>query len=261
MRRTSWGLIQKYDPPRGVAIATLAYDYRPNFHVEAHAHGSDQLLFAPRGAMEVSAGRRRWLIPPQFAFWIPARIEHSIRMCGTVSMRTLYLRRGLAPGLPADFTVIQVSPLLRELIVEAVSIGHLRAGNPHHRTLQRLLVRQIEQAAPMPMSVTLPADPRALAVAEASMANYRGSPPLPSLCRKAGVSVRTVERTFQREVGLTFELWRRQARLLKAIELLAGGTSVKEVAFEIGYEGSSTFVEMFRKTMGTTPGAWAARLK
>ena len=61
-------------------------------------------------------------------------------------------------------------------------------------------------------------------------------------------------------MGLTFELWRRQARLLKAIELLAGGTSVKEVAFEIGYEGSSTFVEMFRKTMGATPRAWATRL-
>jgi len=260
MRRTARVTTRDFDPPPGVSIATLAYDYRRDQRVAAHAHGSDQLLFAPRGAMDVSAGRRRWLIPPQFAFWIPARTEHSIRMCGAVSMRTLYLRPGLAPGLPADFMVIQVSPLLRELIVEAVSTGRLRAGNPHHRTLQRLLVRQIEQASPMPMSVTLPADPRALAVAEASMANYRGSPPLPSLCRKAGVSVRTVERAFQREVGLTFELWRRQARLLKAIELLAGGTSVKEVAFEIGYEGSSTFVEMFRKTMGATPRAWATRL-
>jgi AraC-like DNA-binding protein len=157
--------------------------------------------------------------------------------------------------------VIQVSPLLRELIVETVATGKLRASNAHHRTLQRLLVRHIEQAPPMPMSVTMPMDRRASAIAEASMTAWRGCPPLPSLCRKAGVSVRTVERAFQREVGLTFELWRRQARLLKAIELLAGGASVKEVSFEVGYEGASTFVEMFRKTMGTTPGAWASALQ
>jgi AraC-like DNA-binding protein/quercetin dioxygenase-like cupin family protein len=251
------GLTRDYDPPRGVAIATLAYDYKPDFRVRTHAHGSDQLLFAPRGAMEVTAGRQRWLIPPQFAFWIPVGTKHSIRMCGAVSMRTIYLRPGLIHQQDAC-RVIQVPPLLRELIVEAVATGQLRANNAHHRTLQQLLVRQIERARPMPMSVTMPVDKRAVAVAEASISNYRGCPPLPSLCRKAGVSVRTVERAFQREVGLTFELWRRQARLLKAIELLVGGASVKEVSFEVGYEGPSTFVEMFRKTMGTTPGAWKA---
>lgn len=261
MRRPGRVLTRQFDPPRGVSIATLAYDYRPDFRIKTHAHGSDQLLFAPRGAMEVTAGRQRWLIPPQFAFWIPARTEHSLRMCGAVSMRTLYLRPGLAAPVPGACSVIQVSPLLRELIVEAVATGQLRASNAHHRTLQQLLVRQIAKASPMSMSVTMPADRRALAVADASMAGFRGCPPLPSLCRKAGVSVRTVERAFQRDVGLTFELWRRQARLLKAIELLAGGASVKEVSFEVGYESASTFVEMFRKTMGTTPRAWATMLE
>lgn len=261
MRRRAAAVTHRFDPPKGVSIATLAYDYRPGFQVAAHAHGADQLLFAPRGAMEIAAGRQRWLIPPQFAFWIPARTRHSIRMCGAVSMRTLYLRPGLAARLPISCTVIHAAPLLRELIVEAVATGHLRANDPHHRTLQRLLVRQIARAAELPISVTMPVDPRALAVAEATMSHHRGCPPLPALCRQAGVSVRTVERAFQRDVGVTFELWRRQARLLKAIELLAAGRSVKEVAFEIGYEGSSTFVEMFRQTMGTTPRAWASGLQ
>src|SRR5712691_12278388 len=107
MRRLSGAMIRDFDPPPGVTIATLAYDYRPNYAVDLHAHGSDQLLFAPRGAMEVSAGRQRWLIPPQFAFWIPARTKHSIRMCGAVSMRTLYLRPGLSARLPGACTVIR----------------------------------------------------------------------------------------------------------------------------------------------------------
>jgi quercetin dioxygenase-like cupin family protein len=101
-------LTRHFDPPRGVSIATLAYDYPPDFRVQTHAHGSHQLLFAPRGAMEVTAGRQRWFIPPQFAVWIPAKTRHSIRMAGAASMRTLYLRPGLAPTLPKTCVVLQV---------------------------------------------------------------------------------------------------------------------------------------------------------
>ena len=45
-----------------------------------------------------------------------------------------------------------------------------------------------------------------------------------------------MERIFQREVGMSFETWRRQARLMKAVELLVSGCAVKEVAFEVGYK-------------------------
>jgi len=98
MRHT--GLLREYDPTPGVSISTLAYEYPVGFNVVEHAHGSDQLIYAPRGVMEVAAGRSLWLIPPQFAVWIPAYTPHKIRMPGAVSMRTLYLRRGLASRLP-----------------------------------------------------------------------------------------------------------------------------------------------------------------
>ena len=48
---------------------------------------------------------------------------------------------------------------------------------------------------------------------------------------------------------------------MKALELLVSGQSVKEVAFRIGYRQPSAFVEMFRRTLGTTPKAWIAALE
>ena len=69
-----------------------------------------------------------------------------------------------------------------------------------------------------------------------------------------------MERTFLREVGMSFETWRRQARLMKAVELLVSGCAVKEVAFEVGYRQPSAFVEMFRAALGATPKAWVAAL-
>jgi AraC-like DNA-binding protein len=223
--------------------------------VPEHSHGSDQLIYATRCVMEVSAGQSFWLLAPQFATWIPARTSHRIRMPGPVSMRTLYLGRELARHLPSVCTVIHVAPLLRELIVEAVRTGQLRSRNGLHCAMRDLLLSQLPAASHVPTSVTLPKDRRALAVAEAQIAKLGDSSSLHDLCTSAGVSVRTVERTFRREVGMDFETWRRQVRLMKGIELLVGGCQVKEAAFEAGYRQPSAFVEMFRRTLGTTPKA------
>ncbi len=255
------GFVSDYDPKPGVSISTLAYEYPPDFAVLEHAHGSDQLIYATRGVMEVSAGRSYWLIPPQFAVWIPSRTSHRIRMPGAVSMRTLYLRHGLAPGLPAVCTVLHIAPLVRELILEAVRIGQLRMGIHLHCALRDLILSRLQIASSVPTFVTLPKDSRALAVARACMVNQTKSPSLGALCDDVGVSVRTIERAFQREVGMSFESWRCQVRLMKAIELLVGGCPVKDVAFQVGYRQPSAFGEMFRRTLGTSPKAWAAALE
>src|SRR6202011_6151446 len=114
---------------RGISIATLAHEYQRGFLVPEHAHGSDQLVYAISGVMEVCSGQRVWGIPPHFALWIPARTAHRIHMHGAVSMRTLYFRPGLVSGLPPGCAVLHVTPLQRELTVEAVRIGQLRMRN------------------------------------------------------------------------------------------------------------------------------------
>ena len=245
-----------YDPRPGVSIATLAWDYRAGFEVPEHAHGSHQLVYATHGVMELSAGQSFWLIPPHFAIWVPARTFHRIRMPAPVKMRTLYLRRTVAPDLPRSCTVLPVTPLLRELIVEAVRIGNLRSVNRLHRGLCDLIVEQLRTAAPLPTQVNLPRDARALAVAQTLLENPGRGAALHALCARAGASVRTIERIFRAEAGMDFESWRRQVRLVKGIELLVAGRQVKEVAFATGYRQPGAFVQMFRRTMGTTPKAW-----
>jgi AraC-like DNA-binding protein len=254
-------LITEYDPGHGAMISTLSYEYPRAYQVPEHAHGSDQLIYAIRGVMQVSVGRCLWLIPPHFGMWIPARIRHSISMPNAVSMRTLYMRRGLSAKLPLTCTVLHITPFLRELIVEAVRLRELRTRDRLHGALRDLLLAKLENASPMAMSLTLPEDPRARAVADNVIANLAGRLPLAQMCASVGASVRTVQRIFRREVGSDFESWRRQARLMKAVELLVGGHSVKQVGFALGYSQPTAFVEMFRGILGTTPGAWIKRLQ
>jgi AraC-like DNA-binding protein len=254
------GLLTEYDPKPGVSIATLAYEYPPGFLVPEHSHGSDQVIYATRGVMQVTAGQSYWMIPPQFAIWIPAFTTHRIRMPRAVSMRTLYLRRGLTARVPAGCAVLHVTPLLRELIVETVRIGNLHTRDRMQTALRDLLLAQIGRASPVPTFVTMPRDARALALAQALIDKPSVAASLDKMCTQGGVSKRTIERLFQREVGMSFETWRRQARLMKAVELLVSGCSVKEVAFEVGYKQPSAFVEMFRASLGSTPKAWVAAL-
>jgi AraC-like DNA-binding protein len=253
-------VLTDYDPKRGVSVATLAYEYPSSFQVPEHAHGSDQLIYAISGLMEVSSDQSVWFIPPHFALWIPAWTDHRILMPGPVSMRTLYLRTGLNARSGPGCAVLHVTPLLRELIVETVRVGQLRMRNRYECALRGLLIPQLQKASPLPTFVTLPREERALGVARAILRNPAESKSMAALCAEVGVSVRTIERTFVKEVGTNFESWRRQVRLMKAVELLVSGCSIKEVAFKIGYCQSSAFVEMFRRTFGTTPKAWISAL-
>lgn len=249
----------RYDPGPGVSISSLAYDYPAGWRVPEHEHASDQLIYASSGVMEVAVGRSLWLIPPQFALWIAAHVRHSIRMPGAVAMRTLYVRPGLARN--KSTAVLHVTPLLRELIVEAVRLGNIKTRTKEHAAFGSVLVAQIDKASPIPTMLAMPSDARARSLAALVITNPKSSRKMSDQCREIGVSVRTIQRIFHREVGTDFETWRRQARLMKAVELLASGRRIKEVAFAVGYRQASTFVEVFRRSFGETPRAWVASLR
>jgi AraC-like DNA-binding protein len=70
------------------------------------------------------------------------------------------------------------------------------------------------------------------------------------------MSPRTLSRRFVDETGFSFAEWRQQARLLRALEMLATQTPVTSVALELGYDNVSAFIAMFKRAMGTTPSRY-----
>jgi AraC-like DNA-binding protein len=76
--------------------------------------------------------------------------------------------------------------------------------------------------------------------------------------RRAGMSERTLARLITRETGMSFGRWRQQLGVMLAVKWLAGGASIQEVAQDLGYESLPSFVTMFRKTIGVSPGRYMA---
>jgi AraC-like DNA-binding protein/mannose-6-phosphate isomerase-like protein (cupin superfamily) len=236
-------------------INLFARDYAPGHRVRLHFHDRDQLLYASRGVMTVQTGADTWVVPTQRAVWIPAGTSHAIVMSGAVSMRALYLRARLAQ-LPRSCCVVNVTPLLRELIAHACAFAALSRRIPWQRHLIDVILDQLALIQTVPLQLPNASDARARRITGLLIANPGDRRPLGELCHSAGATKRTVERLFQAEMGMTPGKWRQQLRLMQALRLLAGGAKVTQAALDAGYSTPSAFIAMFRKALGTTPRSY-----
>jgi AraC-like DNA-binding protein/mannose-6-phosphate isomerase-like protein (cupin superfamily) len=234
-------------------VRTLAREYSPGHVIPLHFHNRHQLVYASCGVMTVHTSGGTWVVPAHRAVWIPAGVPHTITMSGAVAMRTLYLKPRLSPALPRDCCVLNVSALLKELILRACAFGSLKKRIERQRHLLDLILDEMEEIEMVPLHLPNPSDARALRVARALAAEPGGRRRLREICESAGASKRTVERIFQRELGMTLGKWRQQLRLMQALRFLAGRAKVTHAALEAGYSTPSAFVVMFRKALGTTP--------
>ena len=88
-----------------------------------HSHHCAQLVYASKGVMAVTTESAAYVVPPQRAVLMPRNVCHQIDARSAVSMRTLYIESEEFPNLPNEVSVLRVTPLLREMIVAAVSAG------------------------------------------------------------------------------------------------------------------------------------------
>jgi AraC-like DNA-binding protein len=238
---------------RTSAITTLTLDYPAGHVIPLHFHDRDQLVYASRGVMTVRTCDGTWVVPPHRAVWIPAEISHTITMSGGVAMRTLYLKPRFAEALPRSCCVINISTLLKELILYACTFRALKKTVRWQGHLIAVILHQLKTVQTVPLQLPHLSDPRLVRIADVFTKDPRDARTLVELCRVGGASKRSIERLFQRETGMTFGKWRQQLRLMQGMCLLAEGAKVTHAALESGYSTPSAFISMFRKALGITP--------
>src|SRR3979411_1421587 len=121
-------------------MASVSADLPHGHVIPEHSHPEDQLLFASKGVMTLRTKQGVWVVPAMRAMWIPAGTPHSVRMSGQVSMRTLYLLPKLCRTLPTRCFVMNVSALLKELILHACKFSKLRKKKAPERRIAELRI-------------------------------------------------------------------------------------------------------------------------
>jgi AraC-like DNA-binding protein len=240
-------------------VGAMPKEFPDGFVIAPHRHERAQLLYASAGTMRVITPDGTWILPSLRALWIPAETEHEIRMAGAVAMRTLYVAPAAAPWLPTRCTVIEVSALLRALILEAMGepIEHLVDGRAG--LIMALLLEELRRAQTVPLNIPMPRDRRLLALCRALLERPEADESLEAWADRVHASSRTLSRLFRRETGMSFLAWRQQVRLAEALARLALGQSVGAVAHDLGYASASAFTAMFRRALGATPRVYLQR--
>lgn len=205
----------------------------------------NQLICATRGMMTVHTGNTSWAVPPHRAVWIPSRVSCTIEMQGETALRMLYLRSRIRLGV----SVVNITPLMRELILRAIALGALDAAVPAQKRLCAIIRDELKALETVPLQLPAPKDPRARLLAELAATNR----PLGALLHECGASRRTMERVFREETAMSLGQWLRRQKLLRAIRLLAAGRSVKQAALDLNYANPSAFIAMFRRETGASP--------
>lgn len=240
-------------------VAAMPKDFPSGHHIARHSHERGQLVYATRGVMRVATDQGTWVVPPQRALWIPPGVEHEIRMSGTVAMRTLYIAPETTTGLPADCQVIEVSDLLRALILAAMEEPVDYDSGSRGEAIAQLLLHELRGVAVVPLHLPLPQDARLQAICRRLQENLSADLDIETLAQDAGMSSRSLARLFQRETGMGFLAWRQQARLAEALAQLSSGKPVALVASDLGYASPAAFTAMFRRSLGTTPGKYFSK--
>lgn len=233
-------------------------------HFEPHHHAWAQLAYCASGMLQVVAARGKeassdevtYIVPPSRAVWIAPGVRHAVHALEAAEFRTLYLHPGVSPAGWATCRMIEVSPLLRELIP---ALDQASATTARERALTQLVLDELTRADALPLGVPLPhpetGDKRLRALCEAVLADPGRRATLGAWANDVGASERTLARLFKAELGMNFQHWRQQAALAHALPLLANGHAISAVATRCGYASDSAFSAMFKAAMGVPPRA------
>lgn len=253
---TDW--IDPDDVPRPIVTYGFAADDFGGVELERHRHAKGQILLVQRGALSCEVEGGLWIVPPRSAVWIPGGALHAIKITGALEGYNAFVDPAVGQGLPRSCCAVSVTPLLRELLIRSASLPVLYEEGGVNSRLMAVLLDELATAQVEDLHLPMPTDRRLRRIVDLMMEAPAERGTLDVWAKRAGLSARTLARLIGRETGMSFGRWRQQLGIVLAVKWLAGGASIQQVAADLGYESVPSFVTMFRKALGTSPGRYMA---
>jgi AraC-like DNA-binding protein len=237
-------------------VVAIGNDYPDGHRIKPHHHRRGQLLSGATGVIVLSTAEGTWVMPPQRGMWIPPATEHRVQMIGAVSVHSLYIEPCAIPGLPSHCQVVGISPFMRSLMTEAMSLPLEYDLDGRPGALMQLLQYEMQQLSVLPLSLRYPAHGPLSARCRQFVERPNIHETIDEWAEALRMSRRSFTRLFRRETAMSFVAWRQQACLLCAMPRLAAGEAVTTIAIDLGYENPAAFTLMFRRAFGSPPLAY-----
>lgn len=212
-----------------------------------HSHPWGEFVYSFSGVMEVRLESDHLTAPAHYGIWLPPGIVHEGLNRYSATHCSLYL-------MPEAPCTLEVNPLTIALL-EHLRLYPLSSplSEENHRLLG-VLRDQLKGSQRYKNFLPYTDDPLLKGILEKLEKNPADDTPLAELASSSGTTIRTLNRKCQDALGMPLNEWRQRMRVVKAIHLLEKGGKVENVAFEVGYNSASSFIAMFQRQTGITPG-------
>lgn len=220
---------------------------------ESHVHPWGMLNYVSQGLMELTVDSRRMVSPPQYGIWIPPGVSHGAVNRNALEFRAVYVSLAIAAKMPAEACALSISEVLKVLLDEFARLDIITPREPAHVRMSRVVIDQILAARPVANFLPSSEEPHLVAAMAFARTYIARGDSVRDIARSQHMSVRTLERLAQSELGIGFGEWRQRLRFTLGVELLAKQQSVETIARELGYATASSFIEMFKRQACCTP--------
>jgi AraC-like DNA-binding protein len=238
------------------SLRSFVEGYPDGGRIPRHAHDWDQLALISESAAIVETDEL-YVVHPLFkGLWLPAGVEHSIYSPRKFYLHTLYFEPATL-RTDSHPQVLGLDNLARELILLLCTAPRPAQRGTRHAYALALLEEVLPEAKPESFSLPRPRHERARKLADYFAARPGDGRSVEVIAAEiGGASLRTFERLFSDETGLSLATWRRHSRLLASLSLLAEGKSIGEVAHAVGYESAPAFSTAFKQCFGVSPSSY-----
>lgn len=223
-----------------------------------HQHPQGQLAMVLHGTVTCEVPGALWMAPLHGGFWIPGGVPHGLRVSAGGNVCFLFVEDAAA-AMPPTCCALGISPLLRELILRLVAMAGDPQCEPRARRLHAVLLDELVRMPTEALYLPVSEEPRLRRLLDALMRDPSDRTTAAQWASRLAMSERTLTRLVQLETGMSFGRWSQRLRLIVALQWLASGLSVQQVAHDLGYDSVSAFIAMFRKAMGQPPARYLAQ--
>jgi AraC-like DNA-binding protein len=237
-----------------VAVPFVTRGFREHIRVSTewgeHSHPTHELLWNDHGASTARVGPRTWTVTPLVGLWIPAGVVHTGHAPAGTRQRAVQFSLVDSVAIAPGPTAVDITDLLR-LLLDRIDDETL---DDEALARTEAMVLDVLRPAPRELMLRMPESDLLRPIVDALTADPADATTLAAWADRLGVSSRTVTRAFTAETGLGFTRWIAAFRAHAAIELLAEGSRVDDVAERMGFRSPSAFGTAFRRVTGTSPG-------
>ncbi|MCQ4125285.1 helix-turn-helix domain-containing protein [Rhodococcus erythropolis] len=235
----------------------------PAARLASTANEREPLLFwVHTGRAELQISGRTRSVTAGAAIWVPAGVAYSIRVDpGAVAFPIPLPAADLPPALnrvidfeiPADWQDWLVHQF-------AHNLGFLRGETAAGAGLIELVAgvhSDGDDNSPSYSPPRLPRSAETLEIARTLLRTPSDDTELSRFAQQLKIGVRTLQRRFIEETGLSFVRWRTSARIAAATSYLAAGREIGWTGSQVGFATPAGFTRAFREHTGMTPTDYA----